>query len=206
MSSPSPGKVGWDDASQRLVVADTNNDRILIADLSGAVSLVVGGGEPGLVDGSAAAARFHQPQGVCIDGDAIYVADNENHAIRRIDLPSGEVSTIAGTGIQMRAWARRHAPPAQTDLNSPWDVAVHDGQLYVAMAGIHQIWRMELGHPDAPIATWAGSRAEGIVDGPRVRAELAQPSGLAVSPDGLTFADSESSGVRQVGWDPRRQR
>ena len=197
-----PGKVAWDDASGRLVVADTNNDRILVADINGDVSLVVGGAGAGFEDGSAAAARFNQPQGAAIDGDAIYVADNENHAIRRINLPSGDVRTIAGTGEQARMLPDGQ-PARETALSSPWDVAVRGGRLYIAMAGIHQLWSMDLNAGDAaPVAPWAGSGREGIVDGPREQAELAQPSGLAVGESGLAFADSESSGARQVSWDP----
>ncbi len=197
-----PGKVAWDDAGGRLIVADTNNDRILVADLEGNVSLIVGGDGSGFEDGSAESAKFNQPQGVAIDGDAIYVADNENHAVRRIDLPSGEVQTIAGVGEQARQLPAGQ-PARQTALSSPWDVAVRDGRLYIAMAGIHQLWSMDLREgDDAPIGPWAGSGREGIVDGPRQQAELAQPSGLAVSESGLAFADSESSGARQVTWDP----
>lgn len=198
-----PGKVAWDDATGRLIIADTNNDRILVSDLEGNVSLVVGGAGAGFEDGPAASAKFNQPQGVAIDGDAIYVADNENHAIRRIDLPSGNVHTIAGTGEQARMLPAGQ-PAAQTDLSSPWDVAVRDGQLYIAMAGIHQLWSMNLRDGDAAqVAPWAGSGREGIVDGPREQAELAQPSGLAIGQAGLAFADSESSGARQVTWDDR---
>ena len=198
-----PGKVAWDDAGGRLIIADTNNDRILVSDLKGNVSLVVGGAGAGFEDGGASEAKFNQPQGVVIDGNAIYVADNENHAIRRIDLPSGHVQTIAGTGEQARMLPSGQ-PAVQTALSSPWDVAVRDGQLYIAMAGIHQLWSMNLRAGDsAPVAPWAGSGREGIVDGPREQAELAQPSGLAVGQAGLAFADSESSGARQVTWDDR---
>ncbi|MEE9276980.1 MAG: alkyl hydroperoxide reductase, partial [Dehalococcoidia bacterium] len=62
----------------------------------------------------------------------------------------------------------------------------------------HQIWSMQLA--GGVIGPWAGSMAEGIVDGSRAQAELAQPSGLALGPEGLTFADSESSGVREVSF------
>ena len=197
-----PGKVAWDDAGGRLIVADTNNDRILVADLEGNVSLIVGGDGSGFEDGSAESAKFNQPQGVALDGDAVYVADNENHAVRRINLPSGEVQTIAGVGEQARQLPAGQ-PARQTALSSPWDVAVRDGRLYIAMAGIHQLWSMDLREGDAaPVGPWAGSGREGIVDGPRQQAELAQPSGLAVSESGLAFADSESSGARQVTWDP----
>ncbi|MYF82252.1 MAG: alkyl hydroperoxide reductase, partial [Chloroflexi bacterium] len=137
-------------------------------------------------------------------GDYVFVADNENHAIRRIDLRDGSVSTIAGTGAQARMMPQGE-PARQTALSSPWDVAVHDGDLYIAMAGIHQIWRMPLGEhagDDSYVGPWGGSGREGIVDGPRMQSELAQVSGLAPGPSGLAFADSESSGVREISWDP----
>ncbi|MYB23296.1 MAG: alkyl hydroperoxide reductase [Chloroflexi bacterium] len=199
-----PGKVAWDDASGRLVVSDSNNDGIIISDLDGNVSQVIGGSEAGLRDGTADEAQFNQPQGVEIYGDYVFVADNENHAIRRIDLRDGSVSTIAGTGAQARMMPQGE-PARQTALSSPWDVAVHDGDLYIAMAGIHQIWRMPLGEhagDDSYVGPWGGSGREGIVDGPRMQSELAQVSGLAPGPSGLAFADSESSGVREISWDP----
>ncbi len=199
-----PSKVAWDDETGRLVVSDSNNDRIIIADIDGNVSLVVGGSEAGFTDGSAAEATFNQPQGVESYGDYVFVADNENHALRRIDVRDGSVITIAGTSEQARTMPSGE-PARATALSSPWDVAVHNGDLYVAMAGIHQIWRMPLGDSagdDSYIGPWGGSGREGIVDGLRMQSELAQVSGLAPGPSGLAFADSESSGVREISWDP----
>ncbi|MCY3568746.1 MAG: alkyl hydroperoxide reductase [Chloroflexi bacterium] len=199
-----PGKVTWDDASGRLVVSDSNNDRIIVADLDGNVSQVIGGSEAGFRDGTAEESRFNQPQGVEVHGDFVFVADNENHAVRRIDLRDGSVTTIAGTGEQARMMPQGE-PARQTALSSPWDVAVHEGDLYIAMAGIHQIWRMPLGEHagvGSYVGPWGGSGREGIVDGPRMQSELAQVSGLAPGPSGLAFADSESSGVREISWDP----
>lgn len=199
-----PGKVAWDDASERLVVSDSNNDRIIVADIDGKVSQVIGGSEAGFTDGSASEARFNQPQGIEVYGDYVFVADNENHALRRIDLRDGSVTTIAGTGEQARMMPSGE-PAIRTALSSPWDVAVHDGDLYIAMAGIHQIWRMPLGDhagDGSYVGPWGGSGREGIVDGPRMQSELAQVSGLAPGPTGLAFADSESSGVREISWDP----
>ncbi len=199
-----PGKVAWDEASGRLVVSDSNNDRIIVSDLEGNVSQVVGGSEAGFRDGSADVAQFNQPQGVEVYGNFVFVADNENHAVRRIDLRDGSVATIAGTGEQARMMPAGE-PATRTALSSPWDVAVHEGDLYIAMAGIHQIWRMPLGAAAGDgsyVGPWGGSGREGIVDGPRMQSELAQVSGLSPGPSGLAFADSESSGVREISWDP----
>ena len=192
-----PGKVEYDDASGRLFVADSNHDRIIVANLQGEVEQVIGGSVIGRNDGAPDVASFNQPQGLALGAGALWVADLENHSIRRIDLDTWETTTMAGTGQQSRVKPTRGAPMA-TALNSPWDVAVHDDAVYIAMAGSHQIWSMPANGKD--VGPWAGSMAENIVDGPRAEAELAQPSGLAGGPDGLTFADSESSGVREVGF------
>ena len=104
---------------------------------------VIGSGYPGMADGGFSDASFNHPQGMVLVDDLLYVADAENHAIRKLDLAAGTVETTAGTGNQghMREGS---GPGAQTDLNSPWDLAFHDGSLYIAMAGMHQLWSMNL--------------------------------------------------------------
>jgi DNA-binding beta-propeller fold protein YncE len=194
-----PGRVEYDAAGERLFVADSNHDRIVVARLDGTVDQIIGGRKSGWRDGTPEEALFSQPQGMSVAQGALYVADLENHAIRRIDLETWHTTTIAGTGAQTRT-RPQPAPGLESALNSPWDVVAHNGDLYIAMAGSHQLWRLNL--DDGRIAPWAGSMAEGIIDGPRDRAELAQPSGLAVGPHGITFADSESSAVRHVGFEP----
>lgn len=199
-----PGKVHFDQESERLFVADSGHDRIVVARLDGAVEQVIGGGEPGLADGDAATVRFNQPQGMAVaaeaaGGRALFVADLENHAIRRVDLTSWQTTTVAGTGEQSRTMpqARPGAgiPAAGAALNSPWDLAAGaDGTLYVAMAGFHQLWALDLGAET--VGPWAGSMREGLEDGARAAAELAQPSGLSIGPGGIAFADSESNAVR----------
>ena len=192
-----PGKVHYDADSDLLFVADGNHDRIIAARLDGAVEQVIGGDAPGFADGDPAAARFDQPQGMAVaanaGGRALFVADLENHAIRRIDLGTWQTTTVAGTGEQSRT---RPAPRAAAGapLNSPWALAADGGTLYIAMAGFHQLWALDL--RAGTIAPWAGSMSEGIEDGPRASAELAQPSGLSVGPAGVAFADSESNAVR----------
>ncbi len=193
-----PGKVHFDAESGRLFIADTNHDRIVVAGLDGNVEQVIGGADIGFNDGPPNEATFNQPQGMSIANNALYVADTENHAIRRINLDTWHTTTVAGVGQQADQMPQS-APGLQAQLNSPWDVAARDGTLYVAMAGFHQIWALQL--DGGVIGPWAGSMREGIVDGPRAQAELAQPSGLSIGPSGLTFADSESSAVRQVSFD-----
>ena len=195
-----PGKVLADPASDRLFIADSNHNRIVIAtlpDRAGRSRLVrtVGHGRVGREDGPAESAGFHHPQGLALSGGTLYVADTENHMIRAIDLESGRVSTVAGTGAQGydRSGGKKGTEQA---LNSPWDLAIEGSTLYVAMAGPHQLWRLDL--PMGFARAFVGSGRENIVDGPTEAAALAQPSGLALLGNHLYFADSEVSAVRRV--------
>jgi sugar lactone lactonase YvrE len=189
-----PGKVVAEDARGRLIVADTNHNRIIVATLDGGVVQVIGTGAAGLNDGALDAATFDHPQGIALDGDALYVADTENHAIRRVDLSRGVVTTIAGTGAQARRYMSG-GPALETELTSPWDITVLDGVLWIAMAGNHQLWMHRLGGDE--VRRFAGSGHEGLRDGPTASAWLAQPSSIDRCGDhALVFTDSETSSVR----------
>ena len=193
------GKVLADAASQRLFIADSGHHRLLIADLQGRVSQTIGSGEQGLADGTLDGAQFNAPQGMDLVDDILYVADTENHAIRRVDLTQGIVETVAGTG---RQGAGRTGGGAATDvdLRSPWDLVHVNGQLYIAMAGNHQLWALDLAAET--VAPWAGSGREDIADGPLESAALAQPSGMVHEQGVIYFADSETSSVRSVEVSP----
>ncbi len=198
-----PQKVALDAGGERLAIADTAHERIVLARLasngrSARLESIVGSGQAGLMDGTGGEARFRGPHGVAFaaDGSRLYVADTDNHAIRAVDVASGSVSTLAGDGSQSRRWPPVGGVGAQVALNSPWDVLEHAGTLYIAMAGSHQLWKLDPGTGRAQ--PWVGSGAEALHDGSARSAALAQPSGLARSGDRLWFADSESSAIRSV--------
>ncbi len=195
-----PGKVLADGAGDRIFIADSNHNRIVVATLDGCVTHIIGSGDEGLADGDFASARFNHPQGMALNEDVLYVADTENHALRKVDLASGKVVTIAGNGNQGQ---RRtdHVPGDETELISPWDLAFHDGKLFIAMAGCHQLWVMDL--QTGMVGPFAGSGAEYISDGPLAEATLAQPSGITTDGNRLYFADSETSAVRSAELDPK---
>ena len=188
-----PGKILA--TPNRLYIADSGHNRIVITDLKGNVLDVAGSGEIGKSDGEFVAASFHHPQGMSIQGDILYVADTENHLIRRLDLKDRTVKTIAGNGKQAEFMAAG-GMGAASPLNSPWDLAFLDGQLYIAMAGTHQIWEMDL--ETTLFQPYAGSGREGRTDGPLDACALAQPSGIAVAGSRLYFADSEVSSLRYI--------
>lgn len=190
-----PGKVLADEAGKRLFIADSTHHRIVITDLQGKKIAIAGNGEPGKADGDFDQAGFNDPQGMAVAGDTLYVADRRNHLIRALDLKAKTVKTIAGTGEQGRQ--RRAGAADKTGLNSPWDLLLIGNVLYIAQAGHHQIWTLDL---DAQRLTpFAGDGMEAIVDGPRLTgSSFAQPSGLATDGKTLFIADSESSSVRAV--------
>ena len=192
-----PGKVL---ASEHgLFVSDSNHNRIVWTDLDGNVKAIIGSGERGLKDGAASQAAFHDPQGAALDWPRLYVADTKNHAIRMIDLDTLEVRTLAGTGEQS---VGRHAGGNArfVPLASPWDVVKTENDLYIAMAGFHQLWKLDLNSRD--LRPHAGNGREHIVDGPLQRSELAQPSGIVSDGETLYFADSETSSIRSAAVSP----
>jgi DNA-binding beta-propeller fold protein YncE len=190
-----PGKVVASADGQTLYLTDTNHNRVLAFDAAGKVQAVFGSGTAGWVDGQAQKAQFRQPQGLALLDDQLYVADTENHLIRKIDLKTKIVSTIAGTGAQVYETHPKGAP-LTVNLNSPWDVYAQKGWLYIAMAGPHQIWAMDLIKNE--VFRFAGTGREDIIDGLHATASFAQPSGLASDGTTLFVADSEVSAVRAV--------
>jgi DNA-binding beta-propeller fold protein YncE len=192
-----PGKVHADAPNDRLYIADSNHNRIVATTLAGKLVAVYGSGAAGFTDGPPETATFNRPQGLTLDAptDALYVADTENHSIRKIDLASGATTTIAGTGQQARSYLSGGAP-LETPLTSPWDVCVVEGVLYIAMAGNHQLWMHRLGTDE--VGRFAGSGHEGLRDAATAGAWLAQPSALTSfgKRPALLFADSETSSVR----------
>ena len=192
-----PGKVLADEATNSLFIADTGHHRIVRADLDGTHYVTMGDGESGATDGDYETARFRSPQGMALDAahNCLYVADTGNHLLRRIDLDTQTVTTVAGTGEQGLHRAEG-GPALSTPLNSPWDICLLENQLYIAMAGSHQIW---VYHPsDETVAVFAGSGAERRTDGTATQAAFAQPSGIATDGVRLYIADSEISCVREI--------
>uniref|UniRef100_A0A3P9LCL5 NHL repeat-containing protein 2 n=1 Tax=Oryzias latipes TaxID=8090 RepID=A0A3P9LCL5_ORYLA len=212
-----PGKVAIDKSTQRLVIADTGHHRILVVSSAGHLLHVIGGPASGRKDGSLSEASFNSPQGVAFKGDAVYVADTENHLIRKIDLSGGRVSTIAGAGVQGTD-REGGAVGVQQPISSPWDVTLgtaggeEDNVLWIAMAGTHQIWALFLADGKLPkggefkagvCVRWAGSGSEENRNNSYPhKAGFAQPSGLALATEEpwncLYVADSESSTIRSL--------
>ena len=192
-----PGKVAI--SGDRIAIADSGNHRVVVGRLGAdgtsiRIEKSIGGGSSGFEDG--ADARFNSPQGMAFGDNVLYVADADNHAIRVIDLITWQVSTLAGTGYQMRTRADQKAGA----MSSPWDVTLSGETLYVAMAGIHQIWSVSA--TTGEVRVHAGTGGEDLRDGDLASSLLAQPMGITLDNGRLYFADSESSAIRWADTTP----
>jgi hypothetical protein len=192
-----PGNVAID--GRCIAIADSAHHRVLVGTLDDAgttmhVDHTVGGPTPGYRDGHEP--LFTNPQGLVFRGAELFVADAGNHVIRRLSLATGACDTLAGTGRQLRG----AVDEAKGALSSPWDLAVDGDTLYVAMAGVHQLWTVSLSSGQS--AVLSGSGAEELHDASHDAAALAQPMGLCVDGDTLWFVDAESSAVRRASTDP----
>ncbi|MEV0987515.1 NHL domain-containing thioredoxin family protein [Streptomyces sp. NPDC049949] len=179
--------------SGNLLVSDSTRHQLVELGPDGeSVVRRIGSGERGFGPDA-----FSEPQGLALLPDgSVVVADTVNHALRRFDPATGAVETVAGTGRQWWQGSPTSGPALEVDLSSPWDVAWWRGKVWIAMAGVHQLWTWD---PETgTVAVSAGTTSEGLHDGPAPEAWLAQPSGLAAAGDRLWIADSENSALRYV--------
>ncbi|WP_298180378.1 NHL domain-containing thioredoxin family protein [Saccharomonospora sp.] len=197
-------------AEGRVLVADTANHSV--AEFASDAETLLrrfGDGRRGAVDGAFDVARFAEPSGLTLlpthiadkVGYHLLVADTANHLLRGIDLRTGAVRTVAGTGRQWRDGGDSGAA-TEVDLTSPWDVRWWDpaGGVVVAMAGNHTL---SLFDPvRETISRFAGTTVEGLRDGPVDEAFFAQTSGLAVAGERLWLVDAETSALRYIERDP----
>ncbi|MCE9533722.1 MAG: redoxin domain-containing protein [Planctomycetes bacterium] len=193
-----PGKVLGDEKGKRVFVADSTHHRIVILGEDGKKIDIAGTGIPGKTSGAFEKAQFDDPQGMALspDGNTLYVADRRNHLLRSLDLKARTVKILAGTGEQDRGDRGEGGPALERGLNSPWALHLDGDRLFIAMAGHHQIWTLNL--KDQMLEPYAGDGRENIKDGPLFAARFAQPSGLASDGKYLYVADPEVSAIRRV--------
>ncbi|KAI3918261.1 hypothetical protein MKX01_041581 [Papaver californicum] len=196
-----PGKLAVDLLNNRLFIADSNHNRIVVTDLEGNFVVQIGStGEEGLQDGTFDDSTFNRPQGLAYNPkkNCVYVADTENHALREIDFVNELVKTLAGNGTKGSDYKGGRKGTTQL-LNSPWDVCFEptSEMVYIALAGQHQIW--EHNTLDGVTRAFSGDGYERNLNGPTSSSSsFAQPSGISLYPGKMEIyvADSESSSVR----------
>jgi sugar lactone lactonase YvrE len=185
------------DESGNLYIADTENHCIRVVSPDGLIDTVAGAGLPLLQNGVGTEAGFFRPHGVAVADGRLYVADQGKHSVRQIELATGEVTTLAGTGVE--GFSGDGAPAASAQLYAPQGVEVGpDGAVYVADTYNHVIRRIG---PDGIITTVVGQpEQEGFLDGVAPEDSLLnRPNDLAFSPEGdLVIVDQLNDRVRRV--------
>ncbi len=176
------------DGSGNVYVADTCNHTIRKITSAGVVTTLAGSaGSSGSADGTGSAARFNYPYGVAVDGSGnVYVADTNNHTIRKI-TSAGVVTTLAGSAGSSGS---ADGTGSAARFNYPYGVAVDgSGNVYVADTANHTIRKIT----SAGVVTTIGGTA-GVMagtDGVGGSAQFAYPWGVAVSTAGVLYvADS----------------
>ena len=180
-----------------LYVSETGNQRIRVIDIaSGAVSDLAGSGTAGHANGTGAAARFNSPGGLAVSGDTLYVADVSNHRIRAVDIASGAVSDVAGSGTA------GHADGAGSDarFSSPTGIAVNETgtTLYVADRGNHRIREIDIA--TKTVRTIAGDGTSGTKNGLGTATRFQRPTGIAVSGSTLYVSTLNAGLIRKLEY------
>lgn len=192
-----PGKVIVE--KDRIFISDSGRNRIVVTTLNGEILEIIGGDESGHIDGSFSQTRFNEPLGLALKGEKLYVADRKNHLIRVCNLLTKTCEVLVGSSKQGKIF-NLSGRAKEVDLNSPWDLFLDGDSLYVAMAGFHQIWKVDLATKFAE--PFSGTGAEAITDGPIKNLDTggthAQPSGISGANGVLFVADSESSSIREI--------
>ena len=189
-----PGRIVL--AGDRMYVSDSGHNRILVLTRQGNVIRQYGAQVGGFIDGIADAAAFRNPQGLTVQDDFLYVADAGNHAIRRVNLINDEVVTVAGNGSTGVPIQPQQGYPADRPMHTPLDVTGEVGRLFIAMAGVHQVWSLSL--LTNTVELLAGCGKHGQVDGKPGLARFAQPSGLALCERTVYCTDALSCALRRI--------
>lgn len=183
----------------RVYISDSAHNQVIITSANGNILRRIGSTSPGFIDGDSLSAAFNNPQGMALGDQSLYVADEGNHAIRCVNVRSGEVTTVAGTGTPGTVSGPVVTRPREMQLKSPLDLVLVNGVLFIAMAGMHQVWSLSL--IKNTIKVFSGSGREGLRDGSPNTAEFAQPSGLTVYGKSLYAVDAISSAIRCIDID-----
>ncbi|MEM7263551.1 MAG: hypothetical protein AAF488_16305 [Planctomycetota bacterium] len=168
---------------------------------TGMISTIAGTGKHGFSGdgGPATKARLKQPHSIVLDGrGSLYIADIGNHRIRRVDLASGNIETIAGTGEKKGPVDGGVA--TGKPMTGPRALAITGSTLWIALREGHSVWSLNL--ESKRLRHIAGAGRKGYRDGPGKQALFNGPKGIVRGPNGLLFVvDTENQVIRSV--DPK---
>ncbi len=190
------------DASGRLYVAERAADRVRRIDpATGAIETIAGLGVRGYSGdgGPATRAMLNAPTDVAIDAAGnVVISDTGNERIRRVDMGTGLISTLAGNGTE--GYSGDLGPAAAATLHGPHGVCVdRAGNLYVADSEGHRIRRVDAVTGEIRTVAGTGDEGESGDGGPAIKAAFRRPEVVAIGPAGdLVIGDSYNHRIRRV--------
>jgi sugar lactone lactonase YvrE len=167
--------------------------------LIGAVSTLAGQGLPGITDGVGSTARFNTPSGITTDGSSLYIADTGNNTIRKVDIATGAVTTLAGTvgTSAIETTGSTDGIGTAAKFNSPSAITTDGINLYVADTNNHTIRKIVIA--TGAVTTLAGSAGTfGSADGIGSAALFYAPSGITTDGTNLYVSDTANLTIRKI--------
>jgi sugar lactone lactonase YvrE len=191
-----PTSICVDSRYNRLFIADTGNDRILMISESGKLLGVIGTGTKGYRNGTFGNSQFNHPLGLAFDSqrNQLYIADALNHSIRVVDINTGVVSTCLGNGSVSVIFQNTILPG--TPLNTPIGLIIEGNDLFFTMAGDDQLWKMDIRTRNATLV--AGKPGGGNEDGEALNARLNSPMYLTKVGEDIYFLESSTSSLKMM--------
>ena len=195
-----PYEIRFDRVGNMYVVEMQNHVVRRIEAENGTITTIAGTGEAGYSGdgGPATAARLKVPHGIVLDDEErLYIADIGNHRIRRVDLKTGLIETIAGDGTTSPSQSGMNS--RRSPLSGPRALAAQGDSLWVALREGHSVWQIHL--PTFKLQHIGGKGTAGYTGdgGPALEATFHGPKGLAVDKSqNLFVVDSENDTIRMM--------
>jgi sugar lactone lactonase YvrE len=176
-----------------LYVTESINTKIRKIDMINGTVSTLAGSVQGTLDGIGEAAQFDGLSGICTDGNGnLYVAEINNHRIRKININTREVTTFAGSVPGFNNGTGTNA-----GFNNPMGVAIsNQNYLFVVDYGNNRIRKIDLA--TAAVTNFVGA-VQGFTDGSSAAAKFSEPMGICFDPNGLLFvADRGNHKIRKI--------
>jgi sugar lactone lactonase YvrE len=183
------------DANGNIYIADYQSHIIRQLTPAGVLTTIAGTGQAGYLDEKSPNAMFNRPTGIAYraSNNSLYVVDNGNHCIRRIDLSSAVVSTLAG--FPQAGFA--DGPGLQAQFNNPVGLGIDSfGNLYIGDTNNARLRRIT---PAGVVSTLAGNGQQGFADGTGAAAQFNGIGGVTVDNANIIYvADVLNHRIRRV--------
>jgi DNA-binding beta-propeller fold protein YncE len=197
-----PYEIRFDRAGNIYVVERLNHTVRLVDAKTGAIRTIAGTGQAGFSGdgGPSVKAQLNEPHSIALDESRghLYIADIQNHRIRRVDLQTNQIETYAGDGGKQR-------PTAGVSVHGysivgPRALFVQNDVLWVALREGHSVWAVDLETDIARHVAGTGKQGFSGDGGPAAEATFNGPKGIALDSSGrwIVVVDTENQAIRRI--------